>query len=226
LGIRKVICPVAAGGLCAFGMLVADVKHSYLTTYPANTDDMDIAKINEVFAEMEERAVEELRAEGFEQEDITLERFVDAKYPYQLHEIMIPVPGGRLSADQLPALVNTFHQHHERLYTYCVRNMTVDMNGWRVMATGRIPKVVPVETPATGALMASAEKLRRPVFFEEYGEYVDSPIYDGEKLRPGVTIDGPAVVELPTTTIVVFPDHRMSVNSYGDLRIEIPQGDE
>jgi N-methylhydantoinase A/oxoprolinase/acetone carboxylase beta subunit len=50
--------------------------------------------------------------------------------------------------------------------------------------------------------------------------------YDGEKLRHGVEIDGPAVVELATTTIVVFPDHRMSVNSYGDLRIEIPQGDD
>jgi N-methylhydantoinase A len=226
LGIRKVICPVAAGGLCAFGMLVADVKHSYLTTYPANTENMDIAKINDVFAEMEEQAVEELKAEGFRHEDITLERFVDAKYPYQLHEIMMPVPGGKLTADQIPAMVNTFHQHHERLYTYCVRNMTVDVNGWRVMATGRIPKVVPMEQPPTRVLAASAENARRPVFFKEYGEYVDAPIYDGENLRHGVEIDGPAVVEMPTTTIVVFPDHRMSVNSYGDLRIEIPQGDE
>ena len=72
---------------------------------------------------------------------------------------------------------------------------------------------------------ASAEKARRPVFFAEYGEYVDTPICDAEKLGPGMVIEGPAVVELPTTTIVVFPDHRMSVNSYGDLRIEIPQGD-
>ena len=134
LGIKKVICPVAAGGLCAFGMLVADVKHSYLTTYPANTENMDIAKINEI-AEMEARAIEELKAEGFQCKDITLERVVDAKYPYQLHDIMVPVPGGKLSADQLPAMVNTFHDHHQRLYTYCVRNMPVDMNGWRVTAT-------------------------------------------------------------------------------------------
>jgi N-methylhydantoinase A len=225
LGIKKVICPVAAGGLCAFGMLVADVKHSYLTTYPANTENMDIAKINEIFAEMEARAIEELKTEGFQCEDITLERVVDAKYPYQLHEIMVPVPGGKLSGDQLPAMVNTFHDHHQRLYTYCVRNMPVDMNGWRVTATGRISKVMPMEQPRTGVAAASAEKARRPMFFAEYGEYVDTPICDAEKLGPGMVIEGPAVVELPTTTIVVFPNHRMSVNSYGDLRIEIPQGD-
>ncbi len=224
LGIKKVICPVAAGGLCAFGMLVADVKHSYLTTYPANTENMDIAKINEIFAEMEARAIEELKAEGFQCKDITLERVVDAKYPYQLHDIMVPVPGGKLSADQLPAMVNTFHDHHQRLYTYCVRNMPVDMNGWRVTATGRISKVMPMDQTRSG-VAASAEKARRPVFFAEYGEYVDTPICDAEKLGPGMVIEGPAVVELPTTTIVVFPDHRMSVNSYGDLRIEIPQGD-
>jgi N-methylhydantoinase A len=225
LGIKKVICPVAAGGLCAFGMLVADVKHSYLTTYPANTENMDIAKINEIFAEMEARAIEELKTEGFQCEDITLERVVDAKYPYQLHEIMVPVPGGKLSGDQLPAMVNTFHDHHQRLYTYCVRNMPVDMNGWRVTATGRISKVMPMEQPRIRVAAASAEKARRPMFFAEYGEYVDTPICDAEKLGPGMVIEGPAVVELPTTTIVVFPNHRMSVNSYGDLRIEIPQGD-
>jgi N-methylhydantoinase A len=226
LSISKVICPIAAGGLCAFGMLVADVKHSYLTTYPANTENMELGKINEIFAEMESRAIEELEAEGFQREDITLERFVDAKYPYQLHEIMIPVPGGKLLADHIPSMVNTFHEHHERLYTYCVRNMQVDMNGWRVMATGRIPKVVPMEQPSTKAVAGSAEKARRSVFFAEYGEYVDTPIYDAEKFQHGMKIDGPAIVELPTTTVVVFPDHRMRANSYGDLIIEIPQSDE
>ena len=224
LGIKKVICPVAAGGLCAFGMLVADVKHSYLTTHPANTDNMDIGKINEILARMESEAIEQLKAEGFQREDISLERFVDAKYPYQLHEIMVPVPRGRLTDEHLPGMVNAFHEHHERLYTYCVRNMPVDMTGWRVMATGRIPKVVPMERPPGKATATGSEKARRPVFFEEYHEYVDTPIHDGEKLRNDVTIEGPAVVELPTTTIVIFPDHKLSVNSYGDLRIEIAQG--
>jgi N-methylhydantoinase A len=185
---------------------------------------MDIGKINEILAGMESEAIEQLKAEGFQHEDISLERFVDAKYPYQLHEIMVPVPRGRLTDEHLPGMVNAFHAHHERLYTYCVRNMQVDMTGWRVMATGRIPKVVPMKRPPVKAAATGSEKARRPVFFEEYDEYVDTPIHDGEKLRNDVPIEGPAVVELPTTTIVIFPDHKLSVNSYGDLRIEIPQG--
>ncbi|HTY54993.1 MAG TPA: hydantoinase/oxoprolinase family protein [Candidatus Binataceae bacterium] len=223
LGISKVICPVAAGALCAFGMLVADVKHSYLTTHPANTGNMDIDKINQIFAEMESRAIEELKAEGFQRGDITLERFVDAKYPYQLHDIMVVVPAGKISAEHVPAMADAFHSHHERLYTYCVRTMSVDMNGWRVMATGKIPKVVPMERPSAKASGNGAEKVKRQVYFDEYRDYIDTPVYDGEKLTQKIQVAGPAVVELPTTTIVVFPGHALTVNSYGDLRIEIPQ---
>jgi N-methylhydantoinase A len=223
LGVGKVICPVAAGALCAFGMLVADVKHSYLTTHPANTSNFDVDKINKIFAAMESRASEELKAEGFQPEDISLERFVDAKYPYQLHDIMVAVPPGKISEDQIPALADAFHSHHERLYTYCVRNMSVDMNGWRLMATGKIPKVAPMEQRAIKASVKGAEKARRPVYFEEFRDYVETAVYDGEKLGKGVKVEGPSVVELPTTTIVIFPGHALTANAYGDLRIEIPQ---
>ena len=57
----------------------------------------------------------------------------------------------------------------------------------------------------------------------EHGEFVDTATYAGEALGPGMVIDGPAVVELPTTTIVVFPGHVLNVNAYGDFHIEIPQ---
>lgn len=223
LGMRKVICPVAAGGLCAFGMLVANVKHSYLTTYPANTDKMDLGQINEIFRAMEACAVEELKAEGFQLEDISLSRFVDAKYPYQLHEIIVPVPSGELAPDDIPTMTNTFHNHHERLYTYCIRDMSVDTNGWRVIATGRIPKVPLMEQPPVGTEAAAAVKARREVFFAGYQDHVETPIYDGERLKHGMVVTGPAVVELPTTTVVVFPSHSLTVNPYGDFRIEIPQ---
>jgi len=223
LGVSKVICPVAAGALCAFGMLVADVKHSYLTTHPANTSNFDVDKINQIFAEMESRASEELKAQGFQPEDISLERFVDAKYPYQLHDIMVAVPLGKIAAEQIPALADAFHAHHERLYTYCVRNMSVDMNGWRVMATGKIQKVAPMEQPAIKASVKGAEKAMRRVYFDEFRDYVETAVYDGEKLGKGVKVEGPSIVELPTTTIVIFPGHALTANAYGDLRIEIPQ---
>ena len=81
LGVSKAICPTVAGGLCAFGMLAADVGHAYLTTWPMNTGDMDINAVNAIYDEMEAQADTELEAQGFASENIKTTRFADAKYP-------------------------------------------------------------------------------------------------------------------------------------------------
>ncbi|HEY4281339.1 MAG TPA: hypothetical protein VGM91_24215, partial [Conexibacter sp.] len=42
-------------------------------------------------------------------------------------------------------------------------------------------------------------------------------VYDGEALAPGTTIAGPAIVELPNTTIVVPDGFNISVDAYRSL---------
>ena len=223
LGVKKAICPVVSSGLCAFGMLVADVRHSYLTTYPSATDDLDVDRVNQVMAEMEEQALSELEAEGFERAQITLERFVDAKYPYQINEIMIPVMPGKLSGDAGSQLADTFHEIHERLYTYCVREMSVGFSGWHVVAVGHLPSVPLKREQTNGHPTSAAVKETRSVYFPENGDYVDTRVFDGEKLQAGMVLEGPAIAELPTTTLVIFPGHTLAVNEFGDFTIEIPQ---
>lgn len=225
LGVHKAICPTVAGGLCAFGMLAADVGHDYLTTRPMNTGNMDVIAVNALFADMEARALTELGAQGFAPEEIKLARFADAKYPYQSHEIIVPIPGGVLGDTDVQRMANSFHDTHERLYTYCLREMPVDMNGWRLTATGSLPPL-PLNSEAVGEGNPDAAiSGTRSVYFHEVGDFSDATIYSGELLRPGMEISGPAIVELPTTTIVVFPAHKLDVSEYGDFRIAIPQGD-
>ncbi len=223
LGVSKAICPTVAGGLCAFGMLAADVGHSYLTTRPMNTSNIDIAAINGIYRSMEEQALAELEAQGFAAGDIKMTRFADAKYPYQTHEVIVPIPGGPLGDGDIERMAGSFHDTHERLFTYCLRDMPVDMNGWRLTATGKLPALI-LEEQALGSDNPSPAKSgTRPLYFLEHGDFIDTDTYSGEALVPGMTVPGPAVVELPTTTIVVFPGHTLSVNAYGDFHIDIPQ---
>ena len=60
-------------------------------------------------------------------------------------------------------------------------------------------------------------------FFPDHDGFPDTNIYAGQALEPSMMVRGPAVVELPTTTIVVFPGHTLRVSTYGDFYIEIPQ---
>ena len=224
LGIRRVICPEVAGGLCAYGMLVADVRHTYLTTHPSSTAALDVDRVNEIFASMERDAVAQLAGQGFTPDQIVLTRFADAKYPYQINELMIPVPGGTLRADSANDIAATFHEEHERLYTYCVQDMPVDVSAWRVTATGRLPEL-PSAAARRRASAGEGEALKetRDVYFAETGGRVATPVYDGAMLAAGAVVTGPLIAELPTTTLVVAPQHSLTVSDTGSFTIDIPQ---
>jgi N-methylhydantoinase A len=217
LGISKLIAPGVAGGLCAYGMVVADVRHSYVTTEPMRGGAYDLKAVAEIFASMEAEARADLSAEGFGDDQIELLRSADCKYPYQTHDITIALP----SDVEVESIGELFHAEHERLYSYAVRHMPVDVIAWRITAVGRLPKP-PSPNDANGAAPEEAPARRgsRDVFFVAAGDYVETPVLDGESLRRGQTMQGPAIAEFPTTTVVVPPGHGMAVDAGGDVVIE------
>ena len=44
-------------------------------------------------------------------------------------------------------------------------------------------------------------------------------MYDAETVPAGATIDGPAFVELPTTTLVVYPGQEAAFDAWGNARL-------
>ena len=48
-------------------------------------------------------------------------------------------------------------------------------------------------------------------------------VYDGLALGAGDRLDGPAIVELPATTVVVEPGQRLRVDERGSLVIELEE---
>ena len=68
----------------------------------------------------------------------------------------------------------------------------------------------PLEGDASRARVGS-----RPVFFD--GAYVETPIYDRARLGSGDALDGPAIVEEPGSTTVVFPTLAARVDDFGNL---------
>jgi N-methylhydantoinase A len=217
LGLEMVIIPRYAGVFCSYGMVVSDVKHDYMKTLACNTDAFDFDAVNAVYRELEAQALADLQGEGFSAEDVTLSRFGDAKYPAQVHELTIPLPSnGDIKQEHLADIAETFHALHERMFSYCVRDSSVDLYHWRVNAAGKIPTTRVQEYEQQKEDPAAALKGRREVYFGEYQDYSETEIYDGGKLLYGMVVEGPAVVEQENTTIVVFPQQNLAVNRFGD----------
>jgi N-methylhydantoinase A len=84
-----------------------------------------------------------------------------------------------------------------------------------VRAIGKTPKPDIRELAFGGDDAAAAIKTRRQAYFKDLGGYMDTPVYDGTRLTYGNRIPGPAIIEEPTTTIVVFPGTSMTVSQYG-----------
>jgi N-methylhydantoinase A len=59
---------------------------------------------------------------------------------------------------------------------------------------------------------------RRSIHLDDWCE---APVFDFEALAPGQTIDGPALVESTTTTVLLRPGDRALVTTQGWLRIEV-----
>ena len=122
-----------------------------------------------------------------------------------------------LTADDANAMAQSFHDLHERMFTYNVTDSSVDLFHWRVVATRKVaaPETPPADTGSTN--VEDAKKGTRRVYFGDINDYRETNIYDGDALVQGMEVKGPAVVEQQNTTIVVFPGQSISVNKFGDF---------
>ncbi len=220
LEIADIVVPAEAGAFCALGMIVADVRHDFLRTLPQRSDGFDPAAVNALYAGMEAAATQALAEEGFNASRIELTRSVDAKYQNQLHEITIPIPSGRpVTSDDVGEIVAEFHRTHRQLYTFAVEDAPLDFYHWRLTALGRIPRHAQRAAKPVGPDPSSASKGARAVCFSREGRYESAAVFDGDRLRPGMVLDGPAVVERTTTTVVVRPTEQLRVTPEGAFAI-------
>ena len=222
LGMKKAIIPRYSGVFCSFGMIVSDVRHDYMQAFASNTGRFDVAGVNKVVAELERKAMDDMIEEGFPEGEVTLSRFADAKYPAQIHELTIPInSSGELTEASIGEMEQTFHDLHERMFTYSVRESPVDLFHWRVVAHRKVDSPLTPAFPEAAKQLAAAAKASRKVYFGDIDDYRETKIYDGDMLERGMTVTGPAVVEQKNTTIVIFPGQSLDVNEYGDFVLDL-----
>jgi len=211
LGIPRVIVPPNPGTLSALGMVLSDIVMDYSLTVMLPESSFKEENLEKFFKVLEERAKEELKAEGIPQEKQKLERYVDLRYKGQSFEITVPFGSN---------FVETFHREHERLYGYAHRNRPVELVNVRVRAVGETEKPeikraeISSERIPEGALLEV-----RKVYFE--GKWLDTPVYDREKLLPGNRINGTAIVVEYSSTTVIPPFAKAFVDEFRNLVIEV-----
>jgi N-methylhydantoinase A len=219
LRVKKVIVPTEPAVFSAWGMLMTDLRCDYLRTLVTRTDHVTPARLNGIYAEMAEQALQDMAAEGVSQDAIILQRFADMRYLGQEHTVKVPLPGGEIGADSMPEINRRFHDLHEQTYTFRLDN-AIELVNYHVTAFGRVQTPEIRKLSGDGASLEKARKGTRRVNFDELG-FHEAAIYEREHLPPGEAIRGPLVVEEPSSVTVVFPDQQVTRDEYGFLHIEM-----
>jgi N-methylhydantoinase A len=224
LGIARVLIPREAGVFCAFGMTVTDVRHDYVRAFHSLSSSTNLAELDQLFAEIEDEARVRLRGDGFDADQIVLERSVDARYPGQVHELTVSVPSATtISNDDIRTIERAFHEEHKLRFTYSRPELPVEFLHWRVSGVGRMPVVEHLETATdvSGEELADAARLgSREAWIDGQG-MVPVEVYDADRLHAGASIAGPAILQSPTTTILLGPGDELSVGSDGSLELVV-----
>ncbi len=218
LNMKRVLIPPYPGAFSAFGLLVADTRHDFTRTVMLPQEELDPASLGRTFAELEERGVAELEADGIAKKDRRVEWSADLRFEGQSYELNVPV--GRKPKPDVKAMLAEFEKLHERIYAFkAVDERTVVVN-LRVTAIGVTPEV-DVPRPAKGTKDAkTALKGKRKVYFGGRG-WMDAGIYERAKLKAGNVVAGPAVVEEEISCTVVPPGLSLRVDAFGVLVVDL-----
>jgi len=218
LGVRKVIIPIAASVFAAWGMLMTDLRHDYIQTYIRRVNSINIDELNAVWKRLEDGALDQFKEEGFGPEKVSHTRYTDMRYVGQEHTVKVPVVGGLLNEETIKDMVIVFHELHEKHYTFKLSEASTEIVNMHLISLGNVPKP---EFPMLEEVGDNAEecvKEIRPVLFEDEG-WVDTKVYSRDKLHAESVIKGPAIVEEPTSSAVVYPGQVLTVDAYGNLII-------
>lgn len=220
LGLRSMIVPGGeiASVFSAWGIASADIHHAVELSRPM-AEPFDTAAITSVFADLEQQAHASLEADGVPEGRRVLQRVVEMRYAMQTHELPVAVPNGPLDDTTSEQLIQAFERGYEKLFGRGsgFREAGIEMVTFRVHAYGQLAK--PEPKPAEVRPHAPSAESERSVYWADRGARVTTPVYRGERLVPGAEFVGPAVVELPTTTVAVHPGQHLAVDAFGNFVI-------
>ncbi len=217
LSIPLVIVPRVASLMSAFGMFAKDLGFEYARSSARRQSQLDLAEVNSMYEDMRRQAREDFARIGVAASRLAFQATVEMRYIGQFHEVEVDLPEGTLDAAGLQALLAAFHAKYEKMYTYSMPWRAAEFLTFRLKATAPRRPVSLAADAAAGTPVETARRGTRACLFDGEPARVDTPVYDWDRLAPGHALEGPALVDDRTTTVLVPPGVGCTVDEYRNL---------
>ncbi len=220
LGIQQILISRSSSIFCALGSIIADLRHDLVKSVVTKTEDASAETLNRAFSDMIAEGDKNLDREGIAPKNRYYRKSIDMRYKGQFHEVELPISEAELSDEGISKIVEDFHNKHEELYAY-KDVVGTEMINLRVAAYGKVVTPGRQLWKEKSVDASDSIKGKRDVYFEEKTGFVPATIYNGDTMKAGNRVEGPAVIEQSTTTVVVPPGARLEVTEYGDYLMRL-----
>ena len=227
LGVSDVVIPLGNGAatLSAYGIAATDVVRTFEQDCRLRAP-FDVNELAEVTGTVEANAAAAMRDSGFDTGAVLFDRLAVMRYAEQfLHDLPIPVPPGPVDRQTCERLAARFDEEYVRLYGEGARSIfqAVEIFGMRVRARvplGFVTAATRASTHNGGQRTITGDHVRQ-VYWPDERAWVPTAVHAGRELKAGDRVHGPAVVELPYTTIAVAASHRLTLDAVGNYVLSI-----
>ncbi len=218
LGIRKVVIPPHCGIFSALGMLLADAKNEYVISHVRTMNDDSASEMEALFAGTEAEAVSSMEKAGFSAANIKLQRSLEMRYIGQEFTIIVDCPSP-LVAESIPEIRKRFNAVYERRYGHAFPQVMPEIVSARLQVIGVFNK--PEFRFAPSAATTSKPATDRRLVHFEANKAVECIVHKRSTLRSGQMLQGPIVIEEPSSTTLVGPGDSVTVDTEGNLVIVV-----
>ena len=212
LGITEVIVPPNPGNFSAYGMLLSDLRYDRVITRLMLLNPQNLLIVADELADLEMGARRELCAQGAADEGIETHWLIDLRYRGQAYELTVPIVH-RAEALQVDKIVDDFGLVHERRYGHRADAEQIEIVNLRVSASFSLGKPRSLKLKVRDINLEA--RAQRQVMFLS-GSHL-TPVFERENLTPGFAMHGPVIIEEKTSTVVVEPGWKLSVDEAGNL---------
>lgn len=213
LNIAKVIVPKNAGVLSALGLLMADSIKDYSKSILKTAENISQKEIEKILFELQQKSLQDMKKEGFQERDIQISPFLDLRYLGQSYEITLPY---RPQKDNHLSFIPAFHTAHQKLYSYHHPKRPVEIVNIRIKSIGIAKKIKlkkrqkRQQIPAELALLKS-----QPLYYKR--KKFQASVYVKGYLEPGNRIAGPALIVDQESTTFLPPLFSLQVDGLLNL---------
>jgi N-methylhydantoinase A len=219
LDLERVVVPRMSSVLCAFGMLLADLRHDYVRSFSRPWEHVDVAEARALIDAMVAEGMEALALEGTTPAERSAQATADVRYRGQHHEVSVSFAPEDLARDDgLARIEDAFHARHEQLYGFSSRGRPMEVIALRATVRGRRPPLRLALPPARDG--DAPRRGRRPAWVPSRRALAEVDVYDADGMRPGHRASGPAIVEGANTTVIVPEPFDLVVDGAGSFVLQ------